>query len=120
MHPVLKDYASSPLDQSMSTVQLQRKAFLNWLLKRRQNNSESVESPLESPEFNIILQRTVLERVKYAIVFLKDGGELDENSKYIYSLLLACGSWVSENLGGLKDHVRLSSVDLFEGGGFPY
>ena len=35
----------------------------------------------ETPDFRLVLQKTVLRRVNFAIEFLKSSEELDENSK---------------------------------------
>ena len=72
----------SSVDESVNIAQLQKIAFIKWLSAKRQPKSATSEYPVDSPDFQLVLKKVLLERVKYAIEFLKNSGEIDENSKY--------------------------------------
>ena len=80
-HPILLAHASGPVNESTNISQLQKNAYLKWLLMRRENKDVSSDCTSESPDFRLVLKKIVLRRVNLAVEVLKSSGELDENSK---------------------------------------
>lgn len=82
VRPLLE--ASMSIDESSSVTQLQKKFFVKWLSLKREEKAESSGSYIESPDVYRIVRKKTLERINFAVNFMKNGDMVDEKSEFFY------------------------------------